>query len=185
MRGGALVLAAGASRRFGSDKRVFDIDGQPLLRRTVQAVLDAGLACRVCLKPEDGAIPPLLDRPGIEFIECASAQRGMGATLAEAVAACDDWDGLLVVLGDMAWVQADTLLELWRALTPDTIVQPVFGDAAGNPVGFGRRFFAALSRLEGDLGGREVVQRHRERRQLIPVDDPGILRDLDEPPSGG
>lgn len=182
MKGGALVLAAGYSRRFGSDKRLYDVEGEPLLRHTVAAVLAAQLPCRVCLRPDDGALPLVLNLPGVEFIECKTASRGMGGTLAEGVGACGDWDGLLVVLGDMAWVQPATLAALWQALAPDTLVEPLYRGAAGNPKGFGSAYFAELAALDGDSGGREIVARHRQRMRGVSVDDPGVLRDLDEPP---
>ena len=185
MNGGALVLAAGASERFGSDKRKYRVDGRPLLQRTVEQVHQAGLACRVCLRPGDGDIPLLLGIPGIEFIECASAAQGMGSTLAEGVRACPDWEGLLVVLGDMAWVRPDTLLGVFTALTADTLVQPVCNGKPGHPVGFGKRFFPELAALSGDRGGRALLQRHAGLLREVTVDDPGIHRDLDRPPGEG
>lgn len=182
MNGGALVLAAGASRRFGSDKRRYRLAGRPLLQHTVESVLAAGLPCRVCLRPGDGDLPLLLNLGGVQYIECAGAAAGMGATLAEGVAACDDWDGLLVVLGDMAWVQPETLVEIITALTVDRIVQPEYQGRPGNPVGFGRAFYPELTALEGDRGARELLQRHPQALTRLAVADPGIHRDLDQPP---
>ncbi len=180
---GALVLAAGRSRRFGSDKRLYSVDGKALLLRTVEAVQAADLPCRVCLRPGDGAIPLMLALPGLEFIECMRAADGMGATLAAGVKACHDWDGLLVVLGDMAWVQPATLAVLARTLDSDAIVQPSYRGKPGNPVGFGRRFYPELEALDGDRGGRMLLNRHPDCLRIVAVEDPGVLRDLDEPPA--
>ena len=182
MKGGALVLAAGASRRFGSDKRRFPLEGEPMLRRTLEAVRAASLACRVCIGPGEGDIPLWLDLPGLEFIECPHAPAGMGATLADGVAACGDWQGLLVVLGDMPWVQPSTYRYLFESLDAGNIVQPEFGGRPGNPVGFGADFFAELRSLTGDAGGRELLRRHPEALIRLPLEDPGIHRDLDTPP---
>ena len=182
MKAGALVLAAGVSRRFGSDKRRYPIDGEPLLKRTVSNVLAAGLPCRVCLRPGDGDLPPMLELSGLEFIECPSADEGMGSTLAEGTAACEDWDGLLVVLGDMAWVRPETLRAIHAALTVEGIVSPQYGGRPGQPVGFGRRFFPDLRALRGDRGGRDILARHPSVLVRLQVDDPGIHRDLDECP---
>ncbi len=178
---GALVLAAGASRRFGSDKRGYLLDGRPMLARTLEAVQAADLACRVCLGPEDGYIPLMLGLPGLEFIECPNAASGMGATLADGVRACTDWDALLVVLGDMPWVTPDTYRNLAAALERDAIVQPEFEGRPGQPVGFGADFFPELMALEGDIGGRDLLRRHPQALRRLPVGDSGIHRDLDEP----
>ena len=176
---GALVLAAGRSRRFGSDKRRFLLDGKPLLQHTVEAVLEAGLPCRVCLRPGEGDLSLLLNLPGVVYQECDRADEGMGATLAQGVAACSDWLGLLVVLGDMAWVQPGTLAMIARALDDARIVQPHYRGRPGQPVGFGRNFFPELELLRGDRGGRSLLVRHGAALCEVPVDDPGIHRDLD------
>jgi molybdenum cofactor cytidylyltransferase len=178
---GALVLAAGVSRRFGSDKRRFLVDGEPLLRRTVARVLAAGLPCRVCLRPGDGDLPLWLDLPDVSFLECPGANRGMGATLAEGVARCDDWEALLVVLGDMAWTASATLAAVAASVTRRNIVQPTYRGRPGHPVAFGERFFPELRTLSGDRGGRDIIARCPDLVTGLPVDDPGIHRDLDFP----
>jgi molybdenum cofactor cytidylyltransferase len=180
VNGGALVLAAGFSRRFGGDKRSYLVNGRPLLRHTLDAVVDAGLTCRVCIRPEDGDIPLRMGVPNISYLACGNAGAGMGATLAEGVGACADWDGLLVVLGDMAWVRPDTLALIFSALTTSAIVQPVYGGRPGHPVAFGSDFFPELQALTGDRGGRDILKRHPHAVVRLAVDDAGIHRDLDE-----
>ena len=182
MSGGALVLAAGYSRRFGSDKRRFAVDGEPLLARTVAIAQAAGLDCRLCLKPEEAGLPDQLGIDGATVIPCPDAALGMGSTLAQGVAACTDWEKLLVVLGDMAWVQAATLRAVFASLTPTTMVQPFFAGRPGQPVGFGERFFPELEALSGEHGGRDILGRHTDALIRLEVADPGIHRDLDEPP---
>lgn len=182
MKAGALVLAAGYSRRFGSDKRRFQLDGIPLLARTLASVQAAGIHCRVCLRPGEGNLRLELGMPDLECIECPGAMRGMGATLADGVRACGDWDALLVVLGDMAWIAADTYRQVFDALSAERIVQPAHNGRPGHPVGFGSRFFSALEALDGEQGGRDVIRENAPALLQIPVADPGIHRDLDKMP---
>jgi molybdenum cofactor cytidylyltransferase len=61
------------------------------------------------------------------------------------------------------------------------LVVPAFEGWRGHPVLFGRALFPEL--LEEDLpeGARTVVRRYLETRLQLPVDDPGILADLDTP----
>lgn len=180
MSGGALVLAAGLSRRFGSDKRQFLLDDKtPLLRRAVEIVLAANLSCRVCVRADDSAALALLQDLPVSIIECHSAEQGMGRTLAEGVAACQDWDGLLVMLADMPWLRPQTLALLFAALTPDAIVQPTCAEQPGNPVGFGRAFYPDLLALQGDQGGRALLQRYPHALRHLEVGDPAIHRDID------
>lgn len=183
MTSGVLVLAAGYGRRFGSDKRLHTLDGgRPMLRMTLENAIASGSPCRVCVRDGDTGIAQLLQGLAVEVLPCTNSVEGMGATLADGVAACEDWDALLVALGDMPWVRPDTYASLLSALDSNAIVQPVFQRKTGNPVGFGRRFYSLLRALYGDEGGRQVLRDYPDQVRPVPVDDPGIHRDLDAPP---
>ena len=109
-----------------------------------------------------------------------------GALLCEGQARIVDLspDGaLLVALGDMPWVQPDTYASLLSALDSDTIIQPLFRQKPGNPVGFGRRFYPLLQTLQGEGGGRQILRDYPDQVRPVAVDDAGIHRDLDSPPS--
>ncbi len=186
---GALVLAAGQSRRFGADKRLHLLEKhglgkaevKPLLQWTLESVQAAGLPVRVCLRDEADLAAGLVLDSGAETLFCDRSTEGMGGTLAQGVAACTDWDGLLVVLGDMAWVCSETYNKLADALEHGGIVRPRLDGVAGNPVGFSRSFYEQLECLEGDTGARDVLSQNRSRVRCVDVDDNGILRDLDHP----
>ncbi|MEQ8800716.1 MAG: NTP transferase domain-containing protein, partial [Haliea sp.] len=62
-----------------------------------------------------------------------------------------------------------------------TVVTPTYAGEPGHPVGFGRAFFSALARLQGDRGARDLVRRAGSGRLCLPLSDPGILRDVDYP----
>ncbi len=182
MNNGVLVLAAGVSRRFGSDKRRYLLDGKPLLVHCLDAIAAAGLPPRVCIGPDDGDLVISLGATGVQFIECDQARRGMGATLAQGVARCDDWDGVLVALGDMPWVLPETFRTVSQSLLPGQIVQPVYENRPGQPVAFSAAFFDKLRGLDGDIGGRELLREHENQLLKTAVNDPGIHQDVDTPP---
>ena len=182
MTGGALVLAAGASRRFGSDKRQYMLNDKPLLAHCLSAAAEAGLELRVCVAPGETALIKSIAPVRCQYIECSNARSGMGATLAQGVSNCSDWSALLVVLGDMAWVQPTTYAAVFAALDHATIAQPHFAGRPGQPVGFCAEHFPALSELNGDRGGRDLLRRYQDRVAVLQVDDPGILKDIDRPP---
>ena len=180
---GLLVLAAGRSYRFGSDKRVALLnDGRALLHTTLSSAIASGLPVRVCLPYKNEEIIEQSQRLGVDkIINCPRSDRGMGFSLAESVSRCYDWEGLLVILGDMPFVKTETYLTLANAVSDDAICIPVFEGNPGNPVAFGRSFFSSLEKLDGDVGAKNIVQANTQSVIEISVSDKGILIDIDTP----
>jgi molybdenum cofactor cytidylyltransferase len=177
----AIVLAAGRARRFGSDKRLADFGGEPLLMatlRTVQAVLPDPL---VVLGPHDALLQAVLAQHGIASSLCLDAELGMGHSLAHGVRQRPSAAGWLVLLGDMPCVAPATLRSLVAAITPDGIVAPSCHGQRGNPAGFGRTYFDQLCALHGDVGARPLLSLHRDKLRLLPCEDRGVLADVDTP----
>lgn len=188
--GGALILAAGFSRRFGSDKRRHRLpDGRTLLIATLDRYLQVFPSVAVVIRNEDDALAAEVAAacPTVRIIRTAEAESGMGHSLAAGIrAVASNWNWAAIGLGDMPFVETGTLDLLVRALgdgDADTIVQPRIGPRAGHPVLFTARYFDELSALRGDVGARRVIDRHRNSVLEVPVDDPGVLMDLDQPPS--
>ncbi|MCW3479548.1 nucleotidyltransferase family protein [Neisseriaceae bacterium JH1-16] len=176
-----LLLAAGQARRFGGDKRLARLDGEPLLliaARRLQAVLPDTL---VVLGEGDESLAEQLAAAGIASTRCPQAVLGMGHSLAHGVSQRPDAAGWLIALADMPRLAASTLSTLAEHLQADTIVAPSFDGVRGHPVGFGQAYYAELIALSGDVGAKPLLQRHAGRVQLLPVVDGGVLLDVDTP----
>lgn len=180
----ALILAAGGSRRFGSDKRLHRIGGEPMLARTVAVYRAAFDDVAVVVRPREPDIAALVDRAGGRIVEAADAHRGQSRSLAAGVAACRAAQGLVIGLADMPFVAASTLRALAAALAenPDRIVRPRHGGTPGNPIGFPPSAYPALLRQRGDRGARDLVASCGA--DFIDVDDAGVLADVDRPEDG-
>ena len=180
-RTAALVLAAGAATRFGRDKRLHPIDGQPLLARTLavyRAVLDD---VAVVARPGEAAIAALARAAECRLVEAPEAHLGQARSLAAGVAAMRAADGLVIGLGDMPFVARATVRALVATLAsaPGRIVQPTHRGRAGNPVAFPSIYFDALTRLTGDVGAKLLIA--AAGSVAMPTDDANILRDVDTP----
>jgi molybdenum cofactor cytidylyltransferase len=183
-----VVLAAGASRRFGSQKLLAPVGGMPLVRRRVERLLEASLDEVVVVLGSDavavgGALAGLRVRtvinPGYTTGMSSSLRAGIDALPAAAEAA-------LVALADQPGVGADIvdrLIERYRIDRP-AIVAPLYrGGVRGTPVLFDRSLFAELRGVTGDEGGRSVVAADAGRVVLVElarempgdVDVPGDL----------
>ncbi len=178
---GVVLLAAGFSRRFGDDKRQQMISpGVSLLEHAVERALASGLPLRVSLREDDHALAAMLRQRGVEVLCCSRAAEGMGATLAESVAALPPaWEAVLVALADMPDVLVGTYRVLAREASAARILVPEYAGQAGHPVVFGASFYPALRELSGDAGGRGVIAANAVAVRRVPVADAGILRDID------
>lgn len=193
---GALILAAGFSRRFGSDKRMHSIstdagDAVPMVCATVGLYLQAFSQTRVVLRAEDQALETRLRTlyPDIQTVAAVDSELGMGHSLAAGIASARDWDYAFIGLADMPFVRPETLAALndqmarRRRTEPErpTIIQPVRDGTSGHPVGFSHHYFAELMALRGDQGAKEVVKNARHQVVEVAVEDDGVLKDLDRP----
>jgi molybdenum cofactor cytidylyltransferase len=176
---GALVLAAGLGSRMGASKLTLLLEGQPIIARTLHAVGAAGLPALVVTGAHERAVRAAIgDTPAVFAADHA---HGLSASLRAGLAAAPaGWAAALVVLGDMPFVQPETLSALAAALRQGAAaVVPVHGGERGNPAGFARAHWPALMALRSDGGARAILD--SLGTVDVPVDDPGVLRDLDRP----
>lgn len=178
----ALILAAGSARRFGRDKRLYSIDGVPMLGRTLNVYRLVFDAVSVVVRPGESTIGDLARSAGCAVIEAADAERGQARSLAAGVAAMTDAPSLVIGLGDMPFVTAATLQALVAkmAIYRDAIVRPRHDTQPGNPIGFPPSTYAALTRIDGDTGARQIVAAS-DKVRFLDVDDPGVVIDIDRP----
>jgi molybdenum cofactor cytidylyltransferase len=176
---GAIVLAAGLSRRMGGPKLAMEMNGVPILARTLAAVEDAGLPLRLVVGGHADAVRAVA--PGVPLVHAPAFARGLAESLKAGLAAAPaSWSAALVVLADMPFVQPATLRTLAAALAAGApAVVPVQAGARGNPAGFARAAWPALLQLSGDQGARRLLDSLGAAE--VPVDDAGIHRDIDRP----
>jgi molybdenum cofactor cytidylyltransferase len=176
-----LLLAAGASTRFGSNKLLQPLaDGRPIAlvsALNLRAALPTTLAV---VRPDNIALAELFANHGIANMIATRAAEGMGASLAQGVAATVKAKGWLIALADMPYLRPETLLAIAGALEDGAaIAAPRCQGQRGHPVGFSARFGEALMRLDGDEGARSVMRRHASEVVEIECEDAGVLADID------
>lgn len=181
MRIVGILLAAGQGSRFGGGKLLAKLgDGVPVglqSARRLQAALDEVIAV---VKPGDNALADLLRAEGMRVEVCADAIRGMGESLAHGVRASADADGWIVALADMPLIDKATISRVAETLRMGALIAaPAYRGQRGHPVGFSGALRSCLVTLTGDAGARDIVRREAEQVQMIDVDDPGVLADID------
>jgi molybdenum cofactor cytidylyltransferase len=181
-----IILAAGASSRFGKPKQLLDWKGQPFVHVVAKTALEAGLS-------------PVLIITGANASQVEFAVKDLNST----VVRNDDWKsgqgssistgvkslarsyskigGVIFLLADQPQVTTSILRALVEkhaeGLFP--IVAPMVLDRRANPVLFDRATFPDLMALEGDVGGRAIFDKHRV--EYLPWHDDRLLLDVDTP----
>ncbi|MCZ2496539.1 NTP transferase domain-containing protein [Xylophilus sp. Kf1] len=163
-----LILASGQGRRFraagGSTHKLEALlGGRTVLQCTVESVRRAGLPMH---------------------LEHRDDHAGMGDSLAAAVRAVSPEHGWLVLPADMPMVLPRTLRAVAQAVRSGACAaQPLFELQRGHPVGFAARHGVRLAALSGDQGARSLLSDLRAEGAVVecPVDDPGVLLDIDTP----
>lgn len=184
----AIVVAAGASRRFGADNKLLArFNDRPLVRCVAEATLAAGLADVVVVTGCDAPlIEDALTALPVRFVPNETWESGLGSSVAAGVGALgEEIEGAFVVPADMPLLTADLLLRLasvFDAHGGQRIIYPATPDGAQrSPVLWPRSFFPRLKSLAGAQGAKPLLQALKERCVAVPVDDVAILADVDTP----
>jgi molybdenum cofactor cytidylyltransferase len=179
----AIVLAAGASRRFGSAKQLVRIDGRPILHSVVANAVDiAGHSVTVVLGAGAAELAGLLRHSPASVIVNRDWAEGIASSIRSAVTRLPgSCDGALILLADQVAVSREDLKRLagaWRR-TPDCIVAASYSGTVGVPAIFPRWSFPGLTELHGDHGARQLLHRHPDRLLRVPMSNAAV--DIDTP----
>ncbi len=179
----AIVLAAGASTRFGSPKQLVRIEGRPLLHAVVsRAVEVAGHSVTVVLGAHANELTALLRHTPATVIVNREWEEGMASSIRAGLAQVRGAaDGVLLMLADQPGVSAADLRRLagaWRR-QPDSILAAQYSGIAGVPAIFPRWAFQDLSGLRGDRGAQVLLQRYVDRVARLRM--PSAAVDIDRP----
>ena len=177
----AVLLAAGAGKRFGGDKLLHPLeDGVAIAAHAVRNLAAAGLEVVAVVRWGDFPLYDMLEQEGCQVTMFQGAARGMGASLAHGIAQARGADGWVVALADMPRIAPDTIRKVVAELERGAlIVAPSRKGERGHPVGFGAGLRDELLALDGDQGARAVLERHRDAVRLLECEDPGIVLDID------
>ena len=179
----AVVLAAGASTRFGSAKQLVRVGGRPLLHTAVTRAAEVtGNALIVVLGSGAAQLAPLLKHSPGSVVVNQDWREGLASSIRAGVArlpaACS---AVLLLLADQAAVTADDLRRLagsWRK-QPEHMAAALYDGLCGAPAIFPRSCFRALSELRGDSGARALLMRNPDRVVRVPM--PSAALDVDTP----
>ncbi len=194
-----LVLAAGGGKRLGGGKLLLPWHGKAILLHTLARVtgMRQRLPIHVVIGSQADQVRQAINEeyandPAVRIIENKAWSAGQSISLtlgiAEIAAAYSALQGVMVVLGDQPLLKSATLdllaethIETCRCHPGHLATAPVYDRQRGNPVIVSPALFPQIASLQGDVGARNILRTLDTCLLLLPVDDPGVLKDIDTP----
>ena len=73
----------------------------------------------------------------------------------------------------------DKLIAAFNPVENRSIIVPTSGGKRGNPVLWGKRYFAEMRAVSGDVGARHLIGEHQDQMAEVEIGDRGVLMDID------
>jgi molybdenum cofactor cytidylyltransferase len=167
-----ILLASGASRRFGSDKLLATLGDRPVIRWSAEALAPAVDALFVVVSPESAALRDALAGLPVRWVVNEESHTGMASSIRAGIAALPpEAEAAIVALGDQPLLNvavANRVVACWRGTTARAAA-PLYEDGRGHPVLFDASLFPALLALEGDSGARALLDGLGADLSTVPI----------------
>ena len=176
-----ILLAAGQSVRFGSNKLLHPVtDNKPMLLVSAEKLASVLPGSIVVINEQLTPFTAQLEQMGLRVVVNEQAEQGMGSSIACGVGASRDVSGWLIMLADMPYLKSETIMLLADKLENGVkMVAPIYNKQRGHPVGFNQCYKNELLALNKDTGARQVIKNHVSQLELVPVNDAGVVMDVD------
>ena len=203
MKIGMILLAAGYSRRFGSNKLLYKIEGKSMYLCSLERLLEVQRKMKkVYFGPKEKAtgiddkekiivaaavvtqyeeIQKNAESMGVQVILNPHPAEGIASSMKLGLAEFSDTDACLFSVADQPWLKAETVIKLVKLFLDSGkgIACLSENGVPGNPCIFSRKYYPELMELTGDRGGKRVLNKHLEDTAFLEAENSRELRDLD------
>lgn len=179
-----IYLAAGNSRRFGSNKLLYELDGKPLYRHLLDRLV------RLCTRHPEWEVvvvtqyPVIYDelvKSNIHVVFSPDSYKGASYSVRAGLEAAVEARACVFFVADQPYFtekSAEAFLETMER-NQAGLGCVACGERTGNPVWFSREYFPELLKLKEDQGGRKVLKKHPKKISYFPITDERELQDMD------
>lgn len=178
-----IILAAGLSRRMGTDKLLLPIGGVPVIERVIAAASKSGLG-EVVLVCNSDSVADLGKKYGAKIVENNAPEMGQSHSVRLGVEESSQFaEGFMFLVGDQPFVNVSIINDLIGSFVPEncSAAVPIYNGARGNPVIFASALREKLLSLCGDSGGRVLLEEMEGSIITVSFADEKLGLDIDTP----
>lgn len=178
-----VMLAAGESRRFGSNKLLYEIDGRSMYQHTMEQLKKASDRIpdsRLIVVTRFEKIVQEAEQMGFQTVINVHPEKGISYSMQLGVEAAGT-DSCLFSVADQPWLTAETVILLTETFFREKKGMACLTDGkdTGNPCVFSRKYYAELMELSGDRGGKKIINRYPEDVTYVYAKNARELQDID------
>ena len=180
----AIILAAGQSKRMGSNKLLIQIDKKPLIRVIVDAVINSRVDKVIVVTGyQEKSVMNALNGMDLDFVFNEDYKKGMSSSIKAGLDYVPDgFDGVLICLGDMPLLTSKHINDLINPFNPNanrSIGVPIYYGKRGNPVLWSNKYLKDFTNLSGDIGAKGLIKKHHPNVYEVEFYDDAVQVDLD------
>lgn len=183
---GLIILAAGASVRYGASKQLLSFNGETFLRRIVRESLESVCQPIVVVFGADARnLSRHVDEFAVRTIQNDNWKKGMGTSISVGMKKLLEIDeeiaAAVITVCDQPFVTSDVINDLVQNFdeTQALIVASRYAETLGVPALFSRRLFSDLRTLKNSGGAKELIKRFSAETVAINFSEGAI--DIDTP----
>jgi molybdenum cofactor cytidylyltransferase len=185
---GIIFMASGLSRRFGSNKLLYKLDGKPLYLHALSSLIVAAeelkrdCSVSIAVVSQYSEILTEAEKLGLLAVHNPDSEEGITASIKLGLKSLPASEHYAFFVADQPFLKSETTAAFIRQYLVSTkgIGSVSDGRLLGNPCVFSRKYLPELSVLEGDRGGKQVIMKHPEDIFDFRI-EPNELFDLDRP----
>lgn len=182
-----IILAAGASTRFGEPKQLMRLKDKYMLEWVLDAALHSELNRVVLVLGYSHqkilqALGKKLRHSKLLLAINPDHKKGQSLSLNIGLSKVkDDYPAVMFLLGDQPMLNTATINILLERFWSDAkdICAPSYQGKRKTPAIFSRRFYARLTEIKGDTGARHLIDANPDRVLTVEIDNPIFFFDID------
>ena len=178
----AILLAAGQSKRMnGENKLAKEIQGIPLIKHSVKNILASSVnELVVILGHQKGIIEKLVDKnEKIKFIFNKDFESGMASSIKTGLDNLSEKsEAFFICLGDMPLIDKNIYNQIINSRKNNEIIVPTYKGQQGNPVLFSKSIKKKFMTIEGDVGGKKILQLNKDKVFSFNTTNENIIKDF-------
>lgn len=176
-----IILAAGLSKRMGKQKLLLEVEDAPMIQRVIQSIV-ASKVDEVVLIYNDERVKEIGILNKLKLIHNTQPELGQSLSVKMGIQkASKKSKGYIFFMGDQPFLNTETINRIIEIFNNhgDSIIVPRYKGKRGNPVLFSSRFKNDLLRIEGDKGGRKIIEDNSEKVVFVDFHKEYLGMDMD------